>query len=73
MWSQSRRQCGFVEVIVIYNYKAQEDDELTLRVNDIIKDVTVGEGGWWTGVLNGKRGFFPDNFVQVTNNSLNLF
>jgi hypothetical protein len=64
VYVRAERWC-IVEVVVIYDYDARDEDELTLRVNDIIKDVSVQDGGWWTGVLHGRRGFFPDNFVKV--------
>lgn len=32
---------------------------------DVVTNVDCQEGGWWEGDLNGKRGFFPDNFVEV--------
>ncbi|KAK2140009.1 hypothetical protein LSH36_1514g00002 [Paralvinella palmiformis] len=53
-----------LEVIVEFDYTSHEDDELTIKQGDIIKDVTKMDGGWWEGTLNGKRGVFPDNFVK---------
>ena len=49
----------------MYDYEAKENDELTLKVDDIVKDVTKLKGGWWTGILHGKFGYFPENFVKV--------
>lgn len=54
------------EVVVEFEYEALHDDELTLRLGDIIKNVRyIEEDGWMEGDLNGKRGLFPDNFVKV--------
>jgi len=52
-------------VIVEHEYEAKESDELTLRLGDVVRDVVKQDGGWWEGVLNGKKGVFPDNFVKV--------
>ena len=57
---------------VIYYYDAKEEDELTLRVGDVIevlsKDKEVsGDDGWWLGrgEVNGEKfvGVFPANYV----------
>ncbi|XP_026088657.1 CD2-associated protein-like isoform X2 [Carassius auratus] len=54
-----------VEVVVEYEYEALQEDELTLRLGDVIKNVRrIEEEGWMEGDLNGKRGLFPDNFVK---------
>ncbi|XP_048453292.1 CD2-associated protein isoform X2 [Rhincodon typus] len=54
-----------MEVTVEYDYEALQDDELTLRVGDLIRNVRkLEEEGWCEGELNGKRGLFPDNFVK---------
>ena len=53
------------EAVVMYDYSARKDDELTLRVGDIICNIVKMDGGWWQGVLNGRKGVFPDNFVKV--------
>ncbi|KAJ6612827.1 hypothetical protein lerEdw1_015173 [Lerista edwardsae] len=62
--------CGIqkeVEYIVEYDYDAVHDDELTIRVGEIIKNVKkLEEDGWLEGDLNGKRGMFPDNFVKAS-------
>lgn len=55
-----------VDVVVEFEYEAEENDELTLKVGDVITNVVKQEGGWWEGELNGKRGVFPDNFVKVS-------
>ncbi|XP_060526591.1 SH3 domain-containing kinase-binding protein 1-like [Cylas formicarius] len=57
-----------VEVIVEYDYSAKQEDELTLKKGDVIKNVVKKSGGWWEGTLNDKKGMFPDNFVRVMDN-----
>ena len=57
-----------MEVLVEYDYAAQNIDELTINKGDRIKNVIRKEEGWFEGELigsNGKRGLFPDNFVKV--------
>ncbi|KAB7508189.1 SH3 domain-containing kinase-binding protein 1 [Armadillidium nasatum] len=54
-----------IEVEVIHPYNPQEDDELHLRVGDIITNVEYLEKGWCKGVLNNVSGAFPDNFVRT--------
>ncbi|XP_042659480.1 CD2-associated protein isoform X1 [Tyto alba] len=54
-----------VDYIVEYDYDAVHDDELTIRVGEIIRNVKkLEEDGWLEGELNGRRGMFPDNFVK---------
>ena len=50
-------------VEVKFDYDAEQPDELTLKVGDIIRNCKLVEDGWMEGELNGKRGIFPDNFV----------
>ncbi|XP_069092154.1 CD2-associated protein [Pleurodeles waltl] len=54
-----------VEYIVEYDYEAVHEDELTIRVGEIIKNVKrLEEEGWMEGEVHGRRGMFPDNFVK---------
>ncbi|XP_041817395.1 SH3 domain-containing kinase-binding protein 1 isoform X2 [Chelmon rostratus] len=53
-----------VEAVVEFDYEAQQDDELSLTVGDIIVNIRQDDGGWWEGELGGRRGLFPDNFVR---------
>lgn len=55
-----------MEVLVEYDYTAEERDELTLKQGDIVTNVSQFEEGWYIGTLNGREGVFPDNFVRVT-------
>ncbi|XP_062847455.1 SH3 domain-containing protein 21 isoform X2 [Trichomycterus rosablanca] len=52
---------------VMFDYVALAEDELDLKKGDIVSVISkVSEDdGWWEGELNGRRGFFPDNFVMV--------
>ena len=50
-------------VEVKFDYDAEQPDELSLHVGDIIRNCKLVEDGWLEGELNGKRGIFPDNFV----------
>ncbi|THD22272.1 SH3 domain-containing kinase-binding protein 1 [Fasciola hepatica] len=58
-----------MEVLVEFDYAAEEPDELTIKKGDIIKDVSQFEEGWYIGNLNGKVGVFPDNFVKTIESS----
>lgn len=49
--------------IALYPYQSAEPDDLCFDQNDVIK-VIKKDGEWWTGVLNGKTGVFPSNYVQ---------
>ena len=51
-------------VIVTYDYEAEVEDELTLRVGDIIKVIDIEDDDWWIGEINGRKGAFPSNFVN---------
>ncbi|KAH9524985.1 SH3-domain kinase binding protein 1 [Bulinus truncatus] len=54
-----------MEAVVEYEYQAEQEDELSLKVGDVITNVITAEGGWWEGELNGKKGMFPENFVKL--------
>lgn len=52
----------------LYDYNAQNEDELTLRTGMIVvvlsKDSAIsGDEGWWTGKIHDRVGIFPSNFV----------
>ncbi|KAK6326122.1 hypothetical protein J4Q44_G00017670 [Coregonus suidteri] len=52
---------------VMFDYAALTEDELNLKKGHIVTVITkeTEDEGWWEGELNGRRGFFPDNFVMV--------
>ncbi|KAL7064380.1 hypothetical protein AAHC03_04690 [Spirometra sp. Aus1] len=59
------------KVVALYPYKAQEDDELDMTQNDVIKVIDRGddvekEPGWLYGKnkRTGKSGLFPTNHVK---------
>ncbi|CAL8295034.1 unnamed protein product [Lota lota] len=53
-----------VEAVVEFDYEAQQPDELSLKLGDVIVNIRRDDGGWWEGELDGRRGVFPDNFVR---------
>ncbi|XP_070504189.1 CD2-associated protein-like isoform X2 [Chironomus tepperi] len=58
--STKNRRCK-----VIYSYKENKEDELTLAVGDILEIFDEVEEGWMRGKLGNKVGVFPSNFVEV--------
>ncbi|XP_049612072.1 CD2-associated protein [Syngnathus scovelli] len=54
-----KRQCK-----VLFDYQPQNEDELELKIGDILDITEEVEEGWWSGVINGKSGLFPSNFVK---------
>lgn len=49
---------------VTFSYTAEQEDELSLEVGQIIKNIVDVDVGWCEGELNGKKGMFPNNFVE---------
>lgn len=49
----------------LYDYQTNDSSSLSFRKNDIIEVLTRLESGWWDGLLNDERGWFPSNYVDV--------
>ncbi|XP_067373410.1 rho guanine nucleotide exchange factor 7a isoform X3 [Channa argus] len=52
-----------------FNFQQTNEDELTFTKGDIISVTRQEEGGWWEGMLNGKTGWFPSNYVREVKGS----
>ncbi|RFU31780.1 hypothetical protein B7463_g4574, partial [Scytalidium lignicola] len=55
-------------VRALYDYEADDRTSLSFHEGDIIQVITQLESGWWDGVINGVRGWFPSNYCQVIAN-----
>jgi len=51
--------------IALYDYEAQEENEISFKEGDVITNLNFVTDDWWEGVVNGECGLFPGNFVQV--------
>lgn len=49
----------------LYDYDADDRTSLSFRQGDTIQVITQLESGWWDGVINGVRGWFPSNYCAV--------
>lgn len=49
----------------LYNYDSTEADELSIKIGNVITIVSKDDEGWWTGMLDGRKGLFPANYVEL--------
>ncbi|KAF5211124.1 hypothetical protein E0198_002416 [Clavispora lusitaniae] len=59
------RRVRYLEAL--YDYNAEEDNELTIRAGDkiaLVQEDTDGSG-WTEGELNGKKGLFPTAYAKA--------
>ncbi|RDW88624.1 hypothetical protein BP6252_00656 [Coleophoma cylindrospora] len=52
-------------VRALYDYEADDRTSLSFHEGDVIQVITQLESGWWDGVINGVRGWFPSNYCQA--------
>ncbi|VDL92931.1 unnamed protein product [Schistocephalus solidus] len=51
----------------LHTFEAELDEDLPFHENQIIKLIEKVDDDWYFGELNGRRGHFPANFVEVVN------
>jgi son of sevenless-like protein len=56
---------GALYVRALYDYEADDRTSLSFHEGDVIQVITQLESGWWDGVINGVRGWFPSNYCQI--------
>ncbi|KAK3295536.1 ras guanine nucleotide exchange factor domain-containing protein [Chaetomium fimeti] len=56
---------GAMYVRALYDYEADDRTSLSFHEGDTIQVITRLESGWWDGVINGVRGWFPSNYCQI--------
>ena len=47
----------------MFDYVAEEDNELSMPEGAVIEDVEQIDEGWWSGTLDGKTGLFPGKCI----------
>ena len=50
----------------LYDYNGDPAmSQLSFKAGDAIQIVLKHPSGWWTGIVNGRQGLFPMNFIQA--------
>ncbi|XP_068434974.1 GRB2-related adapter protein 2a [Clinocottus analis] len=52
------------QVKALYDFHAEEDDELGFSAGDVIELLDRSDASWWRGRLRGKSGLFPANYTM---------
>ena len=47
-----------------FDFSASDPSALSFKQGDMIEVIAMLESGWWDGVLDQRRGWFPSNFVE---------
>ncbi|VDP89022.1 unnamed protein product [Echinostoma caproni] len=49
----------------LYDFEAENSSELAFSEGDVIRLIQQVDENWFEGELNGRRGYFPINYVEV--------
>nr|XP_023650692.1 rho guanine nucleotide exchange factor 6-like isoform X1 [Paramormyrops kingsleyae] len=67
--SESDSSGGQSVVKARFNFRQNNEDELSFSKGELITVTRQEEGGWWEGTLNGRTGWFPSNYVREVKQS----
>lgn len=56
---------GSMYLHALYDYQSDNANNLSFQKGETVQVITQLENGWWDGVINGKRGWFPSNYCAV--------
>ena len=59
------KQHPLLYVQALHDYDNNDSDELSFRQGDTISVFTQLTSGWWQGVLNDRRGWFPGHYCTI--------
>ncbi|XP_060044397.1 intersectin-2 [Erinaceus europaeus] len=57
------------QVIAMYDYAANNEDELNFSKGQLINVLSKDDPDWWQGEISGVTGLFPSNYVKMTTDS----
>lgn len=60
------------KVVSNYDYEPQAPEELKLVSGQTINVLQIIEDGWWIGEVEGRKGYFPSNFITEPENGAPL-
>jgi son of sevenless-like protein len=51
-------------VRALFDFSGQDTSSLSFKRGDVIEVLNTLPSGWWDGLLDDERGWFPSNYVQ---------
>jgi len=52
------------QVRCLYDYQAQDAEELSFSAGDVLNLMKKEDSGWWLGEFHGRQGLFPNNYIE---------
>ena len=56
---------NYVSGKALYRYSSDRPQDLVFDVGETVYIEMIKNGGWWIGFMNGRRGFFPYNYIKL--------
>lgn len=56
-------QSSLMQVKALYDFTAEETDELGFNAGDVIEVLEQTDNSWWKGRLRGRCGLIPANYT----------
>ncbi|KNC49400.1 uncharacterized protein AMSG_05403 [Thecamonas trahens ATCC 50062] len=58
---------GNARGVALYDFEAESPDEVSFKAGAVITNIAFTRSEeWWRGIVNGREGLFPSDFVELT-------